>query len=206
MDFKDIQSAWDGDKPENVVVPTKLEKLKSANMPLDKIRKNLKNEFIYQFLSILFLGLIPVIYKFPPVMSTFFYGLFVLFLVICAYFLMKLYWFYKRLNSAETNTKDNLYDTYFDIRLNMELYKSFTYSLVPFALIFASMILLRDQTQEMMDFILYKKSANLIIGSLFAGFISMMVTVAFFTEWWINHFYGKYAKEIRKVLDELKEE
>jgi len=25
-------------------------------------------------------------------------------------------------------------------------------------------------------------------------------------EWWVHFFYGKYAKEIRKVLDELKEE
>jgi len=206
MDFNDIQSAWNNDKPENVVVPTKLEKLQSANMPLDKIRKNLKNEFVYQFLSILFLGLIPVLYKFSPLMTTSFYGLFVLFLVICAYFLMKLYWLYKRLNTADTTTKDNLYETYYEIRLNMELYKSFTYSLVPFALIFVTMIFLNDHTHDVMDFILHKKSANLIIGGLFAGFISMMITVAFFTEWWINHFYGKYAKEIRKVLDELKEE
>jgi hypothetical protein len=25
-------------------------------------------------------------------------------------------------------------------------------------------------------------------------------------EWWVQYFYGKYAKEIRKVIDELKEE
>ncbi len=205
MDFKDIQSAWDDDKPENVVIPANFEKLQSANMPLDKIRKNLKKEFLYQFVSILYLGLIPVLYGFSVLMAAFFYGLFVLFLVICAYFLMKLYWFYKKLNSVETNTKDNLYDTYYEIRLNMELYKSFTYSLVPFALIFVAMIILNDHTKDVMDFILYKKSANIFIGALFAGFISVMVTVAIFTNWWINNFYGKYVKEIRKVLDELKE-
>ena len=206
MDFNDIQSAWNNDNSDQVKLPSHLEKLQSANMPLDKIRKNLKNEFIYQFVSIVSLGLIPVMCKFSTLMSATFYGLFALFLVICLYFLVKLYLFYKRLNTVETNTKDNLYETYYDIRLNMELYKSFTYSLVPFALIFVGMIHLSYHTVEIKDFILNQKSANFFLWIMLTSFVSVMVTVAFVTEWWVNHFYGKYAKEIRKVLDELKEE
>ncbi|WP_268848196.1 hypothetical protein [Flavobacterium aestivum] len=205
MDFNDMQSAWNNDKAENVVIPTNLEKLQSAKTPLDKIRKNLKKEFVYQIISILFLGFIPVLYKFTPLVITAFYGLFALFLVICAYFLAKLFLFYKRLNKANTNTKDNLYDTYFDIRLNMELYKSFTYSVMPFALAFVTMIILKDYSQEIIDVILNKKSGDFILGGLFAMFIGVMTSAAFITEWWVNYFYGKYAKEIRKVIDELKE-
>ena len=48
MDFNDIQSAWNNENTKNVVVPTQLEKVQKANTPLDKIKKNLKNEFIYQ--------------------------------------------------------------------------------------------------------------------------------------------------------------
>jgi hypothetical protein len=205
MDFNDIQSAWNNDKSENIVLPTNLEKLQSTKMPLDKIRKNLKNEFVYQVIAILFLGFIPILYKFPSMVTTAFYGLYALFLVICAYFLAKLFLFYKRLNAANTNTKDNLYDTYFDIRLNMELYKSFTYSIMPFALAFAMMIILKDHSQEITDVILNKKSGDFILGGLFGMFVGVMISAAFITEWWVNHFYGKYAKEIRKVLDELKE-
>ncbi|MGH2664631.1 hypothetical protein [Flavobacterium sp.] len=205
MDFKDIQSAWNNEETDKVVVPTQIEKLKSANMPLDNIRKNLKKEFVYQIISIIFLGGIPVLFKFPPLLTTAFYGLFVLFVVICAYFLAKLFLFYKRLNTVNTNTKDNLYDTYFDVRLNMELYKSFTYSIMPFALIFVGMIIVKDHSQEMIDVILHKKSGDFMLGMLFGVFIGAMVSVAFITEWWVNHFYGKYAKEIRKVIDELKE-
>jgi RNAse (barnase) inhibitor barstar len=206
MDFNDIQSAWNNDNSDKVVLPNRLEKLQSANMPLDKIRKNLKNEFIYQFISIVSLGLIPVMCKFSTLMSATFYGLFALFLVICLYFLVKLYMFYKRLNTVETNTKDNLYETYYDIRLNMELYKSYTYSLMPFALIFVGMIHLSSHMVEIKDFILNQESANFFLWIMLTSFVSMMVTIAFVTEWWVNHFYGKYAKEIRKVLDELKEE
>ena len=35
MDFNDIQSAWKNEKTENVSLPTHLDKIKSANMPLE---------------------------------------------------------------------------------------------------------------------------------------------------------------------------
>lgn len=205
MDFNDIQSAWNNDQNNEIRVPTNFEKLQHANLPLDKIRKNLKKEFIYQILGIIFIACIPLIYNFGDFLATAFYGLFALFLVICAYFLAKLFWFYKRLNKANTNTKDNLYDTYFDIRLNMELYKSFTYSIVPFALVFVAMIVFKDHSQEIVDVILNKKSGDFILGGLFGMFVGVMISVGFMTEWWVNYFYGKYAKEIRKIIDELKE-
>ncbi|SHI36067.1 hypothetical protein [Flavobacterium terrae] len=205
MDFDDIQKAWNNDHNNEIKLPNNLEKLQSANMPLDKIRKNLKNEFIYQVLAIVFIGCIPFLYNFTDLLATAFYGLFALFLVICAYFLVKLFWFYKRLNTPNTSTKDNLYDTYFDIRLNMELYKSFTYSIVPFALAFAAMIILKDHSQEIVDVILNKKSGDFILGGLFGMFVGVMISVGFMTEWWVNYFYGKYAKEIRKIIDKLKE-
>ena len=47
MDFNDIQNAWNNEKTENVVVPNNLEKIQSANTPLDKIKRNLKREFKY---------------------------------------------------------------------------------------------------------------------------------------------------------------
>ena len=45
--------------------------------------------------------------------------------MVSAYYLIIVVCFYKRLNKTTLNTKDNLYETYFDIRLNMELYKTF---------------------------------------------------------------------------------
>ena len=52
MDFNDIQNAWNNEKTGNVVLPDNLEKIHSANTPLDKIRKNLRCEFLWQTFSI----------------------------------------------------------------------------------------------------------------------------------------------------------
>ena len=201
MDFNDIQSAWNNENTKNVVVPTQLEKVQQANTPLDKIRKNLKNEFIYQIVSIVLIGFAPYLNGFPEQAITPFYLLFSLFVAVSAYYLIKLFVFYKRLNKTALNTKDNLYETYFDIRLNMELYKTFGFALTPFMILFLVGVLYFKLPNAAT---LFTDSTNSIV--LFVSVLFSMLFMGIASEWWVHFFYGKYAKEIRTVLDELKEE
>ena len=201
MDFNDIQSAWNNENTKNVVVPTQLEKVQQANTPLDKIRKNLKNEFIYQIVSIVLIGFAPYLNGFPEQAITPFYLLFSLFVAVSAYYLIKLFVFYKRLNKTALNTKDNLYETYFDIRLNMELYKTFGFALMPFMILFLVGVLYFKLPNAAT---LFTDSTNSIV--LFVSVLFSMLFMGIASEWWVHFFYGKYAKEIRTVLDELKEE
>ena len=201
MDFNDIQLAWNNENTKNVVVPTQLEKVQQANTPLDKIRKNLKNEFIYQGLAIIFTGFVPTLYKFPEEAITPFYLLFSLFVAVSAYYLIKLFIFYKRLNKTTLSTKDNLYETYFDIRLNMELYKTFGFALTPFMILFLVGVLYFKLPNGATFFTDSTNSIALFVSVLFS-----MLFMGVALEWWVHYYYGKYAKEIRTVLDELKEE
>ena len=201
MDFNDIQSAWNNENTKNVVVPTQLEKVQQANTPLDKIRKNLKNEFIYQIVSIVVVGFAPYLNGFPEQAITPFYLLFSLFVAVSAYYLIKLFIFYKRLNKTALNTKDNLYETYFDIRLNMELYKTFGFALMPFMILFLVGVLYFKLPNAAT---LFTDSTNSIV--LFVSVLFSMLFMGVALEWWVHYYYGKYAKEIRTVLDELKEE
>ena len=201
MDFNDIQSAWNNENTKNVVVPTQLEKVQQANTPLDKIKKNLKNEFIYQIVSIVVVGFAPYLNGFPEQAITPFYLLFSLFVAVSAYYLIKLFIFYKRLNKTALNTKDNLYETYFDIRLNMELYKTFGFALTPFMILFLVGVLYFKLPNAAT---LFTDSTNSIV--LFVSVLFSMLFMGVALEWWVHFFYGKYAKEIRTVLDELKEE
>ena len=204
MDFNDIQNAWNNEKTENVVLPNNLEKIQSANTPLDKIRKNLKNELIYQILSIVFIGFLPFIYHFETKMMTPFYLLFSIFVAVCIYYLAKLYLFYKRLNNITLKTKDSLYETYFDVRLNMELYKTFGFALTPFMVLFLIGYLYTEFAKSP-DFQVTSFTNPQLIG-LFTIVAFCILFMGLALEWWVHKFYGKYAKEIKKVIDELKEE
>ena len=202
MDFNDLQSAWKNENTENVKLPTQLEKINSANMPLEIIKKNLKNEFVYQILSIVFLGFIPLFMNFPSKGMAIFYLMFSLFVGVCAYYLLKLYQFYKRLGKTTLNTKDSLYETYFEIRLNMELYKTFGFALIPFLILFLFGIFY----YEIPEFFNKGLNSTPFLVTTFSIVVFSILYMGFALEWWVHHFYGKYAKEMRKVIDELKEE
>nr|WP_315247900.1 hypothetical protein [uncultured Flavobacterium sp.] len=204
MDLNDIQNAWNNEKADNVVVPDNLEKIQSANTPLDKIRKNLRNELFYQIISIIFIGFTPIIFEFPEKTTTPYYLLFSIFVAVSIYYLVKLYMFYKRLNNITLKTKDSLYETYFDVRLNMELYKTFGFALTPFIILFllGHAYYKFPQTQNMAIDVLNNTQLIGIFSAVTISILSMGLVL----EWWVQHFYGKYAKEIRNVIDQLKEE
>lgn len=201
MDFNNIQSAWNNDKT-NVTLPTKLEKINSANLPLDKIKKNLKNEFLYQILSIVFIGFTPLMMQFPSNGVKVFYLLFSLFVAVSAYYLIKLYRFYTSLEKTTLSTKDSLYETYYEIRLNMELYKTFGFALVPFVILF----LLGVFYWYLPDFFDKGFNSTSFLVTTFLIVVFSILYMGFALEWWVKHFYGKYAEEMRNVIDQLKEE
>lgn len=204
MDFNDIQSAWDNEKTDNVVLPDNLEKIQAANTPLDKIKKNLKREFIYQALAIVFLAFTPVIYGFPKETYMLFYLLYSLFTAVSIYYLVKLFLFYKRLNAVALKTKDSLYETYFDIRLNMELYKTFGFALTPFLVLFLIGFIYYSFYQESGVDMNNIDSSFIIV--MFVTIVGSVLMMGVMLELWVYYYYGKYAREIRKVIDELKEE
>jgi len=204
MDFNDIQNAWNNEKTENVVVPDNLEKINSANTPLDIIRKNLKNELIMQSVSVVLIGLTPYLFAFPAKWIVPFFLLFSIFLAVCVYYLVKLYIFYKRLNKITLKTKDSLYETYFDVRLNMELYKTFGFALTPFMVLFLVGFLYHEFSKkpgfELTNF------TNTQLISVFSVVVFCILFMGISLEWWVHKFYGQHAKEIKNVIDQLKEE
>ncbi len=206
MNFDNLQSAWDNDKNTNVEVPKNLDKLKSANMPLEKIKRNLRIEFVLHIIAIAFLGLLPALNFIDVQYSMLFYALFSGLMATCIYYFFKFFKFYKRLVSMNLNTKDNLYETYFDIKLNMEIYKTFNFVILPLALglIFLEFISLTKIPLQNIDHGLTSKPYFMII--LAFGIVSQLLIIGLLTEWWVHFFYGKYAKQIKKVIDELRGE
>jgi len=204
MDFNDIQNAWNSEKTENVILPDNLEKIQSVNTPLDKIKRNLKREFKYQIVCIAILGFVPLIYDFPEKMDILFYLLFSLYVAICAYYLVRFYQFYKRLDTLTLKTKDSLYEIYFDIRLNMELYKTFGFALTPFLILY--LVGFSYYAFSKVPGFFSDEFTNFQLIGLFSIVVFSLFFMGFYVEWLVRHFYGKFAKEIRKVLDELKEE
>lgn len=205
MNFDDFKSAWENDKAEDPIKTTiDLDKFKTARLPLDQLRAKMKDEFWVQCIALLITAFFPQIFGLSQGFYLPFYGFFVFYLAICVYYLSRFYFFYKRLLPADLPTMENLYETYYDIKLHIEIYKSFTYALLPFAFVFGGMIILNVKNGKIVRMFMEHGISNNLTIVLVASFAIGMIVLMLITEFWVRKQYGKYAAQIRQLLDELK--
>lgn len=200
MNLDDMKKAWNADPGKDIVIPTAVDQLKSVGMPVEKIRKMMFAESFIQIAAVILMYFSPLFFSIEAKYLQSFYYLYVVFVMICIYYFLKFYFFYKRLNQPTLNSRDNLYALYYDIRLNVEMYKTFTYTISPFILVYAYMYLSNRFSFERLNF-----HQLFIYELIMIGILSILFTIIF-TEYWLKTSYGKYAAEVKAVLDELKEE
>ncbi|GAB2676728.1 hypothetical protein GCM10027036_33110 [Flavihumibacter cheonanensis] len=202
MNLDELQKAWGKEGSDSEPLKLVLEKLNKAHQPLDRIRSNMRKELIYQSIAILIMGFWPIYFKFNQQFSIAYYSIYALLIMVSVYYFLRFYRFFKESHQYTGNSKDNLYELYYEIRLNMEAYKSFSFLLVPFAMIAALLIVFSRRLVKYPDKQLMDASDWIVIPVVL---ILMTVFIIWATNWWVEKYYGKHAKQIRKLLDELKE-
>lgn len=202
MNLDELQKAWGKEGSDSEPLNLVLEKLKKAHQPLDRIRSNMRKELIYQSIAILIMGFWPIYFKFNQQFSIAYYSIYALLIMVSVYYFLRFYRFFKESHQYTGNSKDNLYELYYEIRLNMEAYKSFSFLLVPFAMIAALLIVFNRRLLKYPDKQLMEASDWIVIPVVL---VLMTVFIIWATNWWVEKYYGKHAKQIRNLLDELKE-
>lgn len=204
MNFDELKSKWDNEDNGDVHIPQNMEKLKKAQHPIDQLKRNMKVEFFIQVIAITYCGFLPYLKDFDYSLYYIFYSLYGVFLLISIYYLYGFYSFYKNIQDNTSATKDKLLELYFELRLNIERYKSWGFLLFPMAI--AYLILFQYNTLVIQN----KTLADLEGNNLFNEMIWVILALTLFAMLLIiltvKSSYGKYAKQIRRILDELNEE
>lgn len=202
MKIEDFQQAWDAEGSEEIALPDQLEKLSMAHQPIDMIKKNMRKELVLQCIGILMFGIFPLLLEFNRQFCYIYYFSYSLLLFISLYYLVRFYRFSRAIHNYALNSLDSLYELYYEIRINMETYKSFSFLLFPFTIVasilFSLNLRLRnDPAKELIrqsDWIFFPISV-----------VILTLATIWLTNWWVEHHYGKYARQIRSLLDELKD-
>lgn len=194
MNFDDIKDAWDKDQPNDSLSLPVLRQLKAARQPIDKIRCNIKTEMYAQAGCILLLVFFPFFRNISPELYLPFYTLYLVMVIVTVYYLIRFRAFSRIIRSYTDNSRESLQELYFEIRLNMELYKSYSFSMTPIA---ALMVIVLNYDRFTVP------RPNLLLLGIFV--VCFLVLVLFFTHWWVNYCYGRYARQIKTILEELKE-
>lgn len=204
MNFDDIKSAWNKESEQPIEVPKTIESLKKAQMPLDKFKKNMKGEAMFQVLALLASGFIPGYFNLIPALRVSFNCTYLLFVITTVYFLIRFYRLYKKIGHSSLTTKDSLYELNYDLKLNIELYKMFNYMLLTIFLAFGAILLVNFNYDYFMKVIVNEPGYFYMVFGL--TILGICIMIHFFTIIWLNQYYGKYAKEIESLIGALKEE
>lgn len=196
MDLDNLKSLWNkedvSETPE--ISP---EKQKQIHHPLERIRKNMRQEFWW---TAIFLPLVLIAIWFFPI--PFRFKLYIEVLVgsmtlVTAFFFSKFFKLYKEISNSTLGTLDSLKDLLHQFNLNKQYYLSFYLSFVPFLvceiiIVIESIPYTRHYTNGYLAYTLLAP----VIGGLFALY--------FIGNWWFDYFYGKYIMKIEKLMEEIK--
>ncbi len=206
MNFDKLQEQWNNSNDGNIQLPTKLDKIKEAHTPIDEVRKNMRKEFFTQAICLIILGFSPVIFNFPPQLTTAFIFTYGLAVAFTAYYFYKFFKFYKHSYDLSFDSRKNLLWFYYELKLNIELYKALTYILffIGFGFGAIAYTILKSTGASINDASFLQLFDNKIV--LVATIIIIMALSFVGGEYWPEYYYGKNLKKVKTILDQLDEE
>jgi hypothetical protein len=198
MNFDDLKNEWNAENPEESNISSDMLKIKQARTPVDKIRSKMKHEFFYQLFFLLFMAFIPYIFGFSALINRVFLMSYSITCGFTAYYFFKFYIFYKNSYDLSMDTRKNILWFYYEMKLNIELYKALTYIVAFISVCFLTAFVFIEKA-SVFSRILNKLSPVYILLNCFVT----ILIIGAITELWAWFYYGKYLKEVKKLIDEL---
>lgn len=198
MNFDDIKNDWSTESTEEASISEDMFKIKQAHTPIDIIRKKMKHEFFYQLVALIFMAILPYLFNFSDKIKLVYIIFYAITCGFTAYYFFKFYMFYKNSYDMSMDTRKSILWFYYEMKLNVELYKALTYIIAFIGVAFISMYLFIEKA-SIFSKILARLSPTYVLLNCF---ITILI-IGVITELWAWYYYGKYLKRIKKVVDEL---
>lgn len=198
MNFDDLKNEWKAESAEEIRISEDMLKIKQVHTPIDVIRRKMKHEFNYQIVTLVLMAFIPYFFNFSVDMKTVYM---VFYAVICgftAYYFFKFYRFYKNSYNMNMDSRKSILWFFYEMKLNIELYKALTYIIAFIGLAFFAVYLYVEKAFVFARILSKLSPVYLILNC----FISILIIGAI-TELWAWYYYGKYLNRVKKVVDEL---
>jgi len=198
MNIDELKNTWSEDVSDETP-EISIEHTNKINLPLEKIRKNMRMEF-WSTVGILIFGFLVVWVPVPEAPFKFkFYLTVLLFsmVIVVSFFFSKFFKLYRDISNPMQKTYESLQDLMFQFKLNEQYYLSFMLSFVPFLVCELIIVI---------EFIPHRvplsdlKIATTIISTLAIGLFGLFLL----GKYWYKGFYGKYVNQIENLLNELK--
>lgn len=202
MNLDELKSSWNTENTGKVKIPQNINELGKAKHPLDKLKQNMRNEWYVQVVAVLMLGFLPQIQNLNPSLYPPYYVAYSFMVIVSIYYLEQFRRFYSKIIHYSADTKESLTEVYNEFRLNIERYHSFGFLLLPFGLASILISIYNLLLEKGKDFNSLPEKTKVI---LLASIVAILLLLIFSILGWTKYYYGKYLKQLKSTLDELKE-
>jgi len=198
MNFDELKNEWNAAGAEETNISEHMLKIKQARTPIDIIRRKMKHEFNYQIVALVLMAVIPYFFNFSVKMEMVYMVFYAITCGFTAYYFFKFYRFYKNSYDMSLDSRKNVLWFFYEMKLNIELYKALTYIIAFIGLAFFAIYLFVERASVFARIMSKLSPLYLILNC----FISILIIGAI-TELWAWYYYGKYLNRVKKVVDEL---
>ncbi|WP_294199228.1 hypothetical protein [Chryseobacterium endophyticum] len=196
MNIDELKNTWNEDDSLEQMPEISIEQKSRINLPLEKIRKNMRMElwstvgiFIFAFAVIAFCE---GNFKFKFYLSILIGSM----VFVTFFFYSQFFKLYRNMSDPGMKTLDGLKDLLHQFNLNKQYYLSFYLSFVPF-LVCELIIVLEfiPRPVPLSDV----QIASVLISTL----VITMPLLLIIGKWWFRVFYGRYMQQVEYLVKEL---
>lgn len=197
MNIDELKNTWNQDDSFEETPEISIEQKNKINLPLEKIRGNMRMEF-WSTVGIFVFAFGVIALSPGPFKFKFYITILIASMVFVTFFFFsKFFKLYKNMSSPMMKTYDSLKDLLHQFELNKQYYFSFYLSFVPF-LVCEIIIVLEFIPRPV-------PLSNFTIAAILIGSMVVVMPMLFVMgKWWFKKFYGKFISQIEDLVNELR--
>ncbi|MEJ5106987.1 hypothetical protein [Chryseobacterium sp. MYb328] len=195
MNIDELKNTWNEDI-ENETPEINIEQRNKINLPIEKVRKNMRMEFWWIVGIFIFAFMVCSVCK-PFKLQLYITVLIASMLLVTVFFYSKFFKLYHDISNTELKTSDSLKELVTQLNLNKQYYLSYYISFAPFIVCEILIVLEFIPWPQPIGEV---KIAAILIGSLIIGMFLLFLCGKF----WFHRYYGRYINHIESLLQEFK--
>jgi hypothetical protein len=208
MNIDELKDAWSQDEPGGMSLPLSTEILGKTTSVVKTIRKKMRAEFI----ALLVCYAVIIGFLFSGDQSSFFIDM-IKILLFCilllnGFYYSRFYIFYKAIGRYDLNMKSSIRKIAYELELNAEIYKTYSFSAMPLSLLTAGAFIASKLNFIHMHNVFASGSnvsATTMLWICSTILVSFMITY-FLIGLSVRLTYGKYIDALKQVMNDLGED
>lgn len=204
MNFDDLKDAWAKEPIEERSIPAPLTgKTTSA---ITRLRKNMRNEFFWTLFGLAATLVFMITWGNGHLSNLTLCAAFFLFMQ-AGYYFTRFFLFYKRTARYDMGLRKGLRKFVYELELNVEVYKAYSFCVAPVACLLWIGILDNDSTTAVVRryFSTNMPTPGWSLAQMLVILLLMQFVGLFFVNIHLRTQYGRYLKDLKRVLEDLED-